>query len=264
MFLIRRILCDILLLFTIVSLVACSKSTELLNGLSEVDANDMIAALRNQGVWASKVSSKRGITVNVEEADLAKSVVILSENGLPKQSYIAMGDVFKKDGMISTPTEERGRYLFAISQELEKTLSQIDGVILARVHPVLPERIVPGEPISPSSCAVLIKHYQGWDSSVYESRIRQLVMAGIPGLSSSTPQKISIVFIPSSKAMPALLNTSEGKNSAELHAKNAMFSRSEKVPIMLITLLAGLFFSICIIVFVFTSKKKSFRELFSR
>lgn len=264
MLLIRRIIYCILLVLAMVNLAACSKSTELLNGLSEVDANDIIAALRNQGVWANKVSSKRGITVNVEEADLAKSVVILSENGLPKQSYTAMGDVFKKDGMISTPTEERGRYLFAISQELEKTLSQIDGVILARVHPVLPERIVPGEPVLPSSCAVLIKHYQGWDSAVYESRIRQLVMAGIPGLSSSAPQKISIVFIPSSKPVPTLFNTTEGKNSTALHAKTAIFSQGGKVPVLLITLLGGLLVSICIVIFIFSFKKKSFKELFSR
>jgi len=177
------------------ALAGCSDSVDLHTGLSERDANEVTAALLDNGIQGQKeAANKQGFVVKVRKKDLAASVALLREHGLPRNAFSRMGEIFKKDGMISTPVEERARYLYALSQELENTLSQIDGVVLARVHPVLPERIVPGEPVQPSSCAVLIKHRPDWDAEAYEARIRSLVLASIPGL-ADLPQKISIVFV---------------------------------------------------------------------
>ncbi|MBB3194438.1 type III secretion system inner membrane ring lipoprotein SctJ [Roseateles terrae] len=178
-------------------LAGCNSSSELYGGLSERDANDITAALSDHGIQASKsAQGKQMFSVSVPTSDFSRSVALLHAVGLPNSSFTRMGDIFKKDGMISTPTEERARFLYALSQELESTLSQIDGVVLARVHPVLPERVVPGEPVLPSSCSVLIKHIPGWDTAAYETRIRKLVLASIPGL-ADTPEKVAVVFVPS-------------------------------------------------------------------
>ncbi len=177
-------------------LAACDNSLEIHAKLSERDANEIVAALYTEDIKSRKGSTKLGYNVVVDESQLSKAILVLKKNGLPRQSYTAMGEIFKKDGAISTPMEERGRYLFALSQELERTLSQINGVILARVHPVLPERVAVGTPLQPSSCAVLIKHQPGWNSSAYEMRIRQLVLASIPGLAAGGGA-ISIVFVSS-------------------------------------------------------------------
>ena len=97
----------------------------------------------------------------------------------PKVARATLGDTFRKEGVISTPLEERARYIYALSQELEATLSNIDGVIVARVHVVLPERVAPGEPVQPASASVFIKHdprlepdsirraYAGWYPVVF-------------------------------------------------------------------------------------------------
>jgi len=183
-------------------LAGCSRSLELYAGLGEADANEVVAALLENGIHAGKASAKQGFIVTVNQSELAAAVALLHERGLPRDGFARMGDVFKKDGMISTPTEERARYLSALASELENTLSRIDGVVMARVHPVLPERLVPGEPVMPSSCAVLIKYRPGWDPDAYEERIRRLVLASIPGLAKSAfaANNVSVVFVPAEQA----------------------------------------------------------------
>ena len=178
------------------SLLGCSNSASLYSGLSESDANEIVAVLLEKSISAHKSQTKQGFSVDIREADLSAAVFLLKEKGLPRNSFARMGDIFKKDGMVSTPVEERGRYIYALSQELESSLSQIDGVVLARVHPVLQERSVPGGPIQPSSCSVLIKYRAGWSPDAYEDRIRKLVLSSIPGL-ANFPSAVSIVFVPS-------------------------------------------------------------------
>lgn len=142
-----------------IALAGCSGKVELLAAVPEADANEVIAALINQGIDASKVPGKEGMVgVRVSASQSARAVDVLRVLGLPRERFAGMGDVFKKDGLISSPVEERARYLYALSQDLSATLSRIDGVLFARVHLVLPERGTGGEPAMPASAAVFIKH----------------------------------------------------------------------------------------------------------
>jgi type III secretion protein J len=49
-----------------------------------------------------------------------------------------MGKVFKREGFVSSPLEERARLVHAMSQEIANTINNIDGVVTARVHLVVP------------------------------------------------------------------------------------------------------------------------------
>lgn len=100
--------------------------------------------------------------------------------------------------MISTPLEERARYIYALSQELETTLSNIDGVIVARVHVVLPERVAPGEPVQPASASVFIKHDPRLDPDSIRARVRRMVASSLPGMATAVDnsQKLTVVFVP--------------------------------------------------------------------
>lgn len=183
-------------------LAGCSGTVDLYTGLNEKDANEITAELDRHGLDAAKSpAGKQLFAVRVPQDRFASAVAVLQAAGLPRSSFTRMGEVFKKDGMISTPTEERARFLSALAQELESTLSQIDGVVLARVHPVLPERVVPGEPVLPSSCSILIKHVPGWNAAAYEPRIRKLVVTSIPGLAEA-PEKVAVVFVPAEAIAP--------------------------------------------------------------
>ena len=144
-----------------------------------------------------KITAKEGITLTVQESDVPRATDVMRAAGLPKRTLANLGTVFKKEGMISTPLEERVRYIHALSEELEFTLQQFDNVVSARVHVVLPERIAPGEPIQPSSAAVFVKYREPFDEDTNVPRITNLVAASIPGLSGEEGRsKVSVVLAP--------------------------------------------------------------------
>ncbi len=180
------------------SLIGCGKQVELMAALPATEANEIMAALQNAGVSAQKIPGKEGLaTVMVGTSDVGRAVELMREKGLPRERFAGMGQVFKKEGLISSPLEERARYVYALSQELGSTLSQIDGVVLARVHVVLPDRVAVGEAVVPSSAAVFIKHQDGYNLETLQPLVRRMVAYSIPGL---TPEKVAIVLV---SAQPA-------------------------------------------------------------
>src|SRR5207244_7341396 len=108
---------------------------------------------------------------------------ILKEAGLPKQEFQTMGQIFKKDGLVSSPMQERAQMIFALSQELSRTVSEIDGVLSARVHLVLPENDPLRQQLVPSSASVFIRHFANVAISDLILQIKTLVATGLAGLS---------------------------------------------------------------------------------
>lgn len=172
----------VLLLVAVLLLAGCSQ--QLHGDLTESAANLVVGALRSEGIRAEKKPSGENTwRVSVPEDEFARSVQILKRRNLPPQQFDGLGSVFRKDSLVSTLTEERARLIYAMSRELERTLYEIDGVIVARVHPVIP----PSDPLNPkkvaSSAAVLVKYRPGAEIAGKEAMVRSLVAAGIEGLS---------------------------------------------------------------------------------
>ena len=190
----------LLVLLACLLLAACSQ-VSMYSDLDERQANEVLAALLKVDIAAAKTAGKDGMVgVQVDSQQVGRALQVMRENGLPRERYAGMGQVFKKEGLISSPLEERARYIFALSQELSGTLSKIDGVLHARVHVVLPERGVAGEPGVPSTAAVFIKHQDGYNLELLQPQIRRLVTNSIPGL---TAERVSIVFIAAQPATSA-------------------------------------------------------------
>lgn len=185
---------NLLVVLALAALLAgCSRKVELMAAMPEAEANEVLAALQNAHIDADKTPGKEGnVGVNIAADQVGRAVDLLREKGLPRERFAGMGQVFKKEGLISSPMEERARYLYALSQELGATLTQLDGVIVARVHVVLPERSTTGDPSVPSSAAVFIKHQEGYNLDTVQPQIRRLVTNSIPGLSAD---KVSIVLV---------------------------------------------------------------------
>jgi type III secretion protein J len=191
-------------------LAACQ--TDLYTKLTETEANEMVALLVRNGIPASRAAAKDGTSVvKVEESSFADAVALLNDAGLPRPKFATMGDVFADTKLISSPIEERARFIYALSQELSKTLSEIDGVIAARVHLVLPQNDPLREDSKPSSASVFIKHDPGIAIAPLLPQIKTLVTNSVEGL---TYDKVSVVFI-----------------AAERSHQPASASRNPKTPI---------------------------------
>jgi type III secretion protein J len=165
------------------------------SGLTEGEVNEMLVVLVTNGVEARKESEGKGLwSLSVDERHLARGIDLLAANGLPRAVYHSMGDIFKKESMVSTPTEERARLVYAISQELAGTVAAIDGVLNSRVHLVLPEMDSFGNKIFPAKASIFIKHRQDADLSNHVNQIKRLVENSVQDLQY---EYISVFLFPS-------------------------------------------------------------------
>lgn len=173
-----RALAGLLLLM----LSACNDQA-LYSNLSEQEANEMVAQLTIGGLSAVKQHVKGDLfSVAVPPDNFAQAVTLLKNSGLPRPRFDSLGEVFAREGFVSSPLEERARLNHALSQEIASTLSSIDGVILARVHLAVPEQDELSDSREPASASVFVKHRSGVDLSSSVSQIKALVVNGIENL----------------------------------------------------------------------------------
>ena len=171
-------------------LVGCDKAATLFSGLAESQANAALAALLESGIAATKAPGDEGTwNVMIGEKDFAEAATLCERRGLPRRTFNGVGVVFKKTGMVSSPSEERIRFMDAIAQDLSQTISMIDGVVDARVHVVLPENDPFAKNTLPSSAAVALR--SRWDADLTEAipQVKSLVKNAIEGLAY---EKISV------------------------------------------------------------------------
>jgi len=182
----------------VLALTGCK--AELYSGLGEAEANEVVAALADGRIDARKEHVDGGDwQVQVDEDRIGAALDLLRAQGLPQQRYASMGDMFQKQGLVSTPAEERMRYIFAVSQELSETLRSIDGVVQARVHVVVPQDDPLSDKVRPSSAAVFIKHRPDVDLRLLAPAVKDLVAHSIEGL---TPDQVSLSLFPTARALP--------------------------------------------------------------
>jgi type III secretion protein J len=213
-----------LLVFALL-LTGCSKNVTLQASLHDTDANEIVLALTAAGIVVAKQQDKAGVSLQVAEKDIPRATAVMQAAGLPRRNRSNLGEVFKKQGMISSPMEERIRYLHGLSEELEATLQQFDSVVAARVHVVLPERIAPGEPIQPSSAAVFIKYRPPMDEDAITPRVRRLVASSIPGLVGEDGRsKVTVVMTPAEAPPRAVEWTMVGPFKIEAGSATTLLS----------------------------------------
>jgi type III secretion protein J len=171
----------------------------LYSGLTEIEANEILSVLLQEGLDAEKVLGDKTFTIEVDKADLSLALSLLKQNALPRPKNATLCNLFKKEGMLSTPGEERVRFLCGVQEELTQTLLRIDGVLDARVHIVTPENDPLADKIKPSSGAVFVKHIPELDVNMLRTQVAQMVSKSVEGL---TPDQVSITLLRTANPPP--------------------------------------------------------------
>lgn len=192
--------------------LACGRE-EILHGLEESQANQVLVALDEGGVRATKQREEGtdgAWRVEVGRSDSARAQQLLAERELPRQRPPGFGEVFGKGSVAPTAVEERALYLHALSGELARSLEGIDGVLAARVHlalpPADPMRL---EPSPPPRAAVLVKARPGWRTRVEQLSpgMQSLVAGAVAGLD---PSAVSVVVAEAAAVSRAQAASSSG------------------------------------------------------
>jgi type III secretion protein J len=181
----------LLALCLILLLQGCT--ADLYSGLAERDANRMVAILMAHGIDADKQPAKDGtLTVRVPRDRFADAMAQLDAAGLPAERHASMGDVFRGNGLVATPAQEKAQMVYALGEELAHTIGEIDGVLSARVHVVLPDIDPLRRNQMPSSASVFVRHEPRADIAHFIPQIKTLVADSVAGLEYD---RVSVVTV---------------------------------------------------------------------
>jgi len=198
------------------ALVLAGCQSEIQHGLTESEANDIVVLLERNHITAHKDKEEGGREVTwkiaVPKAHMANAMFLLKESELPRPKNPGL-EIFNRGSLIPTATEERAMFLQALSGELARTLSSIDGVLDARVHVNIPQsddlsdRQARPEP----SAAVLLKYRAAVEGGkknpppLTEEQVQSLVARTIQDLK---PSNVTVVAVP--VAPPRALDSGPG------------------------------------------------------
>ncbi|MCO7227011.1 type III secretion system inner membrane ring lipoprotein SctJ [Pleionea sp. CnH1-48] len=181
-----------MVILSLLFISACK--VELYRGIPQQEGNEMLSLLMREGISTQKeVNKDNTVTLYVDEADVSNAMNLLGNYGYPSENFSDIADVFPQEGLISSPTEEKARFNYALSQQLAETLSQIDGVVKARVHLALEQNSETKDVAESSSASVFIKYLPSKPIDDSISQIKQLVGSSIPGLAFN---KVSVATFP--------------------------------------------------------------------
>jgi flagellar M-ring protein FliF len=163
--------------------------TPLYMDLAAQDANDIVAALEQQGTEFT-IDNRTGL-VSVPSSEIQQVRMQLASEGLPRSNSRGYGILDDEQSLGTSNFLEQARYNRALEQELVATIQQIQGVRSARVHVSIPKQssfLRSGNQASASVMIDLVNPLALSDRQL--SGILHLVTSSVSGLSS---ENVSVV-----------------------------------------------------------------------
>ncbi|MCZ0944098.1 MAG: type III secretion inner membrane ring lipoprotein SctJ [Gammaproteobacteria bacterium] len=230
----------------------CGK-TVLYSELDEQQGNEMLALLLQHNIGSEKRAGKDNmVSLLVASESIPEAVGLLGRYGYPKRQFTTIADVFNADKLIATPYEDHTRYTYALSQELADTLSQLDGVMTARVHLVVPQE---DDESGVSSAAVFIKHNPNYDLDEHIPQMRSIVSSAIEGLGY---ESVNVALFPARETGP-LQRLSLGGDEPLQSVLSIKLAADSVLSFYLVlgSFLAALFLSVCANIYLYMVRRQS-------
>gem|GEM_PF-5631943 len=154
----------------------------------------MAVLLLSRHIDVETRANKDGLyTLFIEKENYAKAVEFLHLHGYPQKKYRNVEDLFPADQLVTSPGQELSKLVYLKEQSLERMLSDMDGVISARVVIAQPLSTDSDTSNEITSVAVFIKYSPDNDLQNSITQIKGLVHDSVPDLNYD---KISIVMQP--------------------------------------------------------------------
>lgn len=170
----------------------CDGDIDIVHGLTELEANEILVVLDQEGIDANKmIEEGRVITwaIVVKQSMKGDALGILVANRLPKPRPQGLAEVYPagSGGLIPTKSEEKAKFLMALQGEIERKLTSIPGVLKAHVSVVIPEkevvRDINQKPPEPSaSVAVVYNPDASGEMPLTKAEVADLTAASIEAL----------------------------------------------------------------------------------
>jgi type III secretion protein J len=245
----------LLILLPLLLCAGCKSS--LFEGLDEDQANRIVAVLSHHGIEGVKARSPdKTWTVSVDGSDAVAATELTGAYALPRGGHANLGDLFSRQGLISNPDEDRVRFIYGITQELSETLEKIDGVLVARVHIVQPERDPVAGQVAAPSASVMVRYRTDYNLELMRDKIRALVAGGVEGL---TPERVNLTLIP---VTPVLAAGDACRDGNACFAKREFDEHGSATLVLLGLTVAGML--LIVSAWVWRSGMRSFSTTFFR
>ncbi|WP_435954198.1 EscJ/YscJ/HrcJ family type III secretion inner membrane ring protein [Dryocola sp. BD626] len=125
----------LLYMLAFVLLLGGCHEQDLLKGLDQMQANEVISVLQRHNIKASKQDrGKAGYSISVEQPDFSAAVEWLKVYNLPSRPRVEIAQMFPADSLVASPRAEKARLFSAIEQRLEQSLKTMEGLLSASVH----------------------------------------------------------------------------------------------------------------------------------
>jgi flagellar M-ring protein FliF len=167
--------------------VTAPQMVPLFTELSVEDSSAIIKDLERQAIPFELKSE--GTIVLVPKDRVTRLRMKLAEGGLPKGGGVGYEIFDKSDALGATSFVQNINHLRALEGELARTIRAIDRVQTARVHLVLPERVLFSRDKAEPSASIVLK-VRGSLEPQQVRAIRHLVATAVNGLK---PQRVSVV-----------------------------------------------------------------------
>lgn len=160
----------------------------LYSGLSQEDASKVVEYLGNQKLLYR--IDDNGQTIKVPREKVYELRLALAGKGIPSSGVIGY-EIFDKTTMGMSEFMQKLNNKRAIEGELTRTIQQLDGVVGARVHIVIPQKtIFKEEEKTPSASVVLKLRNNSTPTKENIQSIVNLICGSVEGLQ---PAKVSII-----------------------------------------------------------------------
>ena len=153
-----------------------------LTGLTERQANEVIAVLEKYHIEASKqAGEKKQFNVLVGPQEMKQAIAVISEHRLPSQEDVEIDRFFPTDALVASPRAEKARLISAIEQKLQQSLLRLDEAVDVRVHisyPLEDENRLATPP--KKRISVMMIHGPLDDATIFANKIRLFVLNSFP------------------------------------------------------------------------------------